>query len=191
MGLGLWTMWSTPRVGSTASDCDSGQVGPAARGEPGTRTLSYVCTHVCACVRQPPGFWGQPGPKPSAWGASRGPSSFCGPQPPVLLTSPASSCCGRHPPARAVRAGPGPGSWVRARLGGVPTMPESVPCEGRGFRSQHGQPRLAHLSARVCVCSCVCALPLQLTASAQGSGCPRPHSRPHHLAKGHLWPCRL
>lgn len=109
-------------------------------------------------VHQPPSSWGQPGPEPSARGASGGPLSFCGPQLPVLPTSPASSCCRGRPPARAARAGPGLGSWVRARLGRVPTAPERAPCEGRGFGSQHSlaQASLAHLCLHVRVCAHAC-----------------------------------
>lgn len=186
MGLGLWTVWPTPRVGSTVRDCDSTQVGPVARGEPGTRTLSYVCTHMRACVRRPPGSRGHLGPSPQHGKPAEAHRASVGPSPPsgrLALRAPAADTA--RPPSSKGRAGPG--NWVRTRLGGVPTMPECTPREGRGFRSQHSLAQACTpVSARVCVCSYMCALPLQPTASTQGSGCSHPHRHPHHLAQGHL-----
>lgn len=180
-------------MGSTVGDCDSTQVGPVAREEPPTPggCAPCICRHICPPASQLVG---------AAW--ARALSAWSQRRPIELLWAPAP--CPAHQPCELLLQRPpacpssegraGPGKLGQSKAGQGPHRTRACTLRGQGLRIPTqpgpGEPGTP-VPTRACVRSCVCALPLQLTASAQGSGRPRPHRRPHLLAKGHLWPCRL
>lgn len=193
VGLGLWTVWPAPGWVAHWSGCNSAQVGPVPEGSQALLTPARLRAHACVPARCP-GSPGAPGPEPSAREASRGPSRFCGPQPPIRPTGPASSCCRRRPRPRARR------SEGRARAretgseqgwAGSLTVPECTPPARAGLQTSTAWPRLTLLCLHRCACVLAsCALPLPADSLHAGIwGVPIPTG--FYLAQGHLWPCRL